>query len=219
MLKDIKRCENKINQERKQHFDNRKELGDTNVLFALRAFGSEIHYKHIHPSPSLSFPSSFISLSSILFPFRLHSVFLPLHSLPLSHFSTSIPHVLNCMSLLIAHSAPCFLSFYPILVRLSSFPHLNLAIIFLSPQVIRNFLCHTPLILPLFFFACPCLCPFHSALHSSIFLLLLIFPLLHWHIRSCGSTFLSFFSLFFLFSPAFRQYPALLGDSKMCEKK
>jgi hypothetical protein len=40
--------------------------------------------------------------------------------------------VLNCLSLLIAHSAPSFLSFLQYLLSLSSFPHLNLATIFLS---------------------------------------------------------------------------------------
>jgi hypothetical protein len=64
----------------------------------------------------------------------------------------------------------------------------------LSSPVLRKFLCHTPLnlsyfllyldslILPLLSYLSVSL-PFHLALHSYIFLLLLIFPLLHWHIR------------------------------------
>jgi hypothetical protein len=55
-----------------------------------------------------------MSLSSILSPFRLHSIFLPASFPPSSHFATSIPHVLDYLSLLIAHSARSFLSFHPI---------------------------------------------------------------------------------------------------------
>jgi hypothetical protein len=55
------------------------------------------------------------------------SVFIQYFS-PLSHFATSIPHVLNCLSLLIAHSAPCFLSFrlipvFSLLVRTTKSRH------------------------------------------------------------------------------------------------
>jgi hypothetical protein len=45
--------------------------------------------------------------------------FSPFLCLPLSHFATSIPHVLNCLSLLITHSAPSFLSFRLIPVSFS----------------------------------------------------------------------------------------------------
>jgi hypothetical protein len=84
----------------------------------------------------LFFPSSSISLSSILSCFYLYSVFhTPFLSFPLSHFPTSISHVLNCLSLLIAHSAPSFLSFHTIPVFS---PHFSFSCI----------LCHTPLILP-----------------------------------------------------------------------
>jgi hypothetical protein len=57
---------------------------------------------------------------------------LPL-SLSLSHFATSIPHVLDFLSLLIAYFARCFSSpSIQYLFSLSSFPHLNFAISFLS---------------------------------------------------------------------------------------
>jgi hypothetical protein len=143
-----------------------------------------------HPFLFSFCPSFSISLSSIISPFRLHSVFFP----SLSHFATSIPHVLNCLSLLIAHSAPSFLSFRPVpvfsfLVPTSKSRHHFSFFSTLSPQVLRNFLCHIHtfhtscciwiFLFFSFFLACLCLCPFHSALHLSIFLLLLIFPLFH----------------------------------------
>jgi hypothetical protein len=107
-----------------------------------------------HPFLFAFCPSSSISLSSILSPFRLHSVFFPVPFSPsLSHFATSIPHVLNCLSLLIAHSAPSFLSFHPVpvfsfLVPTYKSRHHFSFFCTLSPQVLRNFLCHTPFILP-----------------------------------------------------------------------
>jgi hypothetical protein len=122
------------------------ELSDSKIV---------IKFKKIQPLPLFSF-----SILSLLFHISfIHPISLPSsfcispHSFaPLFHFATSIPHVLYCLSLLIAYSASSFLSFHPILFSLSSFPHLNLAFIFLSctlsPQVLRNFLCHTPLILP-----------------------------------------------------------------------
>jgi hypothetical protein len=105
------------------------------------------------------------------------------------------------------------------LFSLSSFKHLNLAIIFLSPQVLKNFLCHTPFILPVvsgFFDSFP-------------FSLLVFVPTAQYYIypfsfRSPSFHFftdipvplvvllsLSLFLLLvlFIFSPAFRQYPAL----------
>jgi hypothetical protein len=48
--------------------------------------------------------------------------------------------------LLIAHSAPSFLSFHPVPV-FSLLVHFAFSCTF-SPQVLRNFLCHTPLTLP-----------------------------------------------------------------------
>jgi hypothetical protein len=73
-----------------------------------------------HPSPSLSFPSSSMSLLS---------------SLLLFHFSTSI-----CARLTLSpHSAPSSSRSIQYLFFLSSFPYLNLATIFLSLV-----LSHTP---------------------------------------------------------------------------
>jgi hypothetical protein len=71
-------------------------------------------YKHKNTiSPFFYLLLSSISLSSILSPLLLYSVFFSVPFSPsLSHFTTSIPHVLNCLSLLIAHSAPPFLSFH-----------------------------------------------------------------------------------------------------------
>jgi hypothetical protein len=63
----------------------------------------------------LFFPSSSISLSSILSPFHLHSVFLPV---PFFHMCSIIS--------LSPHSTFCSFQF---LFSLSSFPHLNLTII------------------------------------------------------------------------------------------
>jgi hypothetical protein len=88
---------------------------------------------------------------------NLPSVFIqyfsPFLCLPLSQFATSIPHVLNRLSLPIAHSPLFFLSSHPIpvfclLIPTSESPHHFSFSCTLSPQVLQNFLCHTPLILP-----------------------------------------------------------------------
>jgi hypothetical protein len=93
-------------------------------------------------------PSS--SLSSILTPFRLHLVFLPIPPSPsLSHFSTFFPQALNYLSLLIAHSVPSFVSFHPMSVFSLLVPTSKSRYHFsFSSQILRNFLCHTPLKLP-----------------------------------------------------------------------
>jgi hypothetical protein len=96
--------------------------------------------------------------SALAFPCRFH-IFLsssfsisPRSFLSVSlRFTTSIPHVLNCLSLLIAHSAPCFFSFHPIsvfslLLPTSKSRHYFSFSCALSPQVLRNFLCHTALL-------------------------------------------------------------------------
>jgi hypothetical protein len=95
------------------------------------------HISFIHP---ISLPSSFgISPRSFL---------------SLSHFATSIPHVFNCLSLLIAHSAPSFLSFRPLPGFSLLVPTSTLTIIFffhlhsLSPSIPE--FPHTPLILPVY---------------------------------------------------------------------
>jgi hypothetical protein len=83
---------------------------------------------------------------------------------------------------------------------------LNLAMVFLSfalffPQVLRNFLCHTSLILPVVsgffdsFRSFLIVCVFVPFTQLYIFLLFLIFPLLHWH-----TGFSDNISLFFLSS-------------------
>jgi hypothetical protein len=91
-----------------------------------------------HPS---SLPSIFIQLFSPL-------LSLPL-SLSLSHFAT-FPHVLNCLSFLIAHSAPCFLSFRLIPVSSLLIQHLNLFFFLLHslppgiPEFPLSYTSHTP---------------------------------------------------------------------------
>jgi hypothetical protein len=147
-----------------------------------------------YPDPFLfqSFPSSLISLSSILSPFRLHSVFSQFLSLPLSHFATSIPHMLYCLAVLIAHSAPSFISFHPIspsfffLLHSLSSGTSEFPLSYTSHPVVSGFLDSVP--------------SFLLVLHSSIFLLLLIFPLLHWHTRFSDSISLSPSSPCFFFS-------------------
>jgi hypothetical protein len=106
-------------------------------------------------------PTHFFFHSVSPLPYLFHPSYLPyvfiqyfssFLSLRLSHFATSILHMLNCLSLLIAHSAPSFLSFQPIPVFSLLLPtsesrhHLFLSCT-LSPQVLWNFLCHTPLLL------------------------------------------------------------------------
>jgi hypothetical protein len=97
--------------------------------------------------------------------------------------------VLYCLSLLIAHFAPSFLSFqtipvFSLLVPTSESRHDFSLLHPLSPSTPEFPLSYNLLYLDPFFLG---LCPFHSALNSSIFILLSIFPLFHWHIRSSGS--------------------------------
>jgi hypothetical protein len=89
-------------------------------------------------------PLSFFILSLLFHISFIHliSLWSSLSISLLSHFATSIPHVLHCLFLLVTHSAPSFLFFDPI-PPLSSFPHLNPAIIF--PSFALSLLCHTPL--------------------------------------------------------------------------
>jgi hypothetical protein len=100
-----------------------------NALFVLRENNSSKKkntFLSIPPLPYLFHPSYLPSVIQYFSPFL---------SLPFSHFSTPIPHVFNCLSFftLVAHSAPSFLFFHPMSVfSLSSFPHLHLAITFLS---------------------------------------------------------------------------------------
>jgi hypothetical protein len=96
------------------------------------------HISFIHP---LALPSSFtISPRSFL-------------SLSLSFHYIHSTWAQFSLSLFIAHSAPSFLSFHPIpvfslLIPTSKSRHHFSFFCTLSPQVFQNFLCHTPLILP-----------------------------------------------------------------------
>jgi hypothetical protein len=155
-------------------------------------------------------PTPFYFYSFPPFPYFFHpsylpSVFIqyffPFLSLPVSHFPASAPHVFDRLSFLAAHPAPFFF-FRPIptcslslSLPLSLFPHLNLAIIFLSfalslarytgTSSVTHF---SYSLLYLDSLACPYLCPSCSAPHTSIILPLSIFPLPHWHTRFFCST-------------------------------
>jgi hypothetical protein len=82
------------------------------------------------PSLFLSFPSSSIPLSAILSLFCLYSIFLPVPFSP--SLSFRYIHSTCARLFLSSHSTFCifFSSFHP-LESFSSFPHLNLVIIFL----------------------------------------------------------------------------------------
>jgi hypothetical protein len=180
------------------------------ALFALRVLRfliTNIKIKFQKCTFFLSFLSSSTSLSSILSPFRLHSVFL---LVPFSLISLSISHVLNC---LFFYSTLCtFFALFPIpvfslLVPTTKSRHHFSFFYTLSFQVLRNFLSCTPLTFPVvsgFFDSFP------SFLLVCVFvpfsrLLLLIFPLLHWHTGFSNRISLSPSSPYFLFSliPAF----------------
>jgi hypothetical protein len=195
------------------------------ALFALWTFGFLITVSSkikiticlFIPHPFL-FPfcsSCSISFSSILSPFHLHSVFLPL---PLSP-SLSFPYIHStCAQLspsLIAPYAPSFLSFRPLpvfslLIPTSKSRHHFSLLCTLSPQILRNFLSHTPLILPV-------VSGFFDSLPSFLFVCVFVpFTQLYIHPSSfCSQTFftgipvplvvllpLSFFSSFFSFLPS-----------------
>jgi hypothetical protein len=111
------------------------------LYFASRAFGImiTIFFKQKNKN-NIFIPillCSFLPLLYIFHPSYLPVVFVlyfsRFFSLPLSHFATSIPHVLDFLSLLIAYFARSFSSpSIQYLFSLSSYPHLNFAIIFLS---------------------------------------------------------------------------------------
>jgi hypothetical protein len=115
---------------------NRSVICTTMVLYNVKRY-ININNIYYFLSPPLSF-----SILSLLFHVSfIHPIFLPSSfSISPRYFPSlslisppSIPHVLDRLSLLVAHPAPSLLSFRPIyLLSLSSFPHLNLAIIFLS---------------------------------------------------------------------------------------
>jgi hypothetical protein len=117
---------------------------DNNVLFFLTVLSKN---KNNNPK------KNFFCILSLLFHISFIQYCFPLLYLPLSHFATPIPHVLNCLflsSLHILHLLSFPSTHY--LFSLSSFLHLNLAIIFLSLalSLLRYFgiSCHPPLILP-----------------------------------------------------------------------
>jgi hypothetical protein len=118
------------------------------------------------------------------------------------------------LSLFIAHSAPSFLFFHSIPVFSLLVPtfqlrhHVSLSCT-LSPQVLRNFLCHTPLILPVvpwFFDYLPSFLlvrvfvPFtHIYIHPSSFYSQSFHFFTGISVRLVVLLSLSFFSLFFFF--------------------
>jgi hypothetical protein len=190
------------------------------ALFALRAFGFLITKIKITIPKINIFPIPLRSFSILSLLFRISSVFMhyfsPFLSLTLSPFATSILHRLNSLSVLIASSAPSFLSFHPIpvfslLVPTSKSCHHFSFSCTLSPQVLRNFLCHTPFIIPVgsgFFNSFPSFllgCVLSLSL-SSIFINLPFALNLSTGIPVSLKGFLSLLLLrdFFLFSPAFR---------------
>jgi hypothetical protein len=116
----------------------------------------------------------------------LHSVFLPVPFSPSLALSFLSFHPILVFSLLVPTSMSCHF-----LHSLSpDTPEFPLSLI-LPPGFFDSF---SSFLLVLG------LCPFHSAPQPSIFLLLLIFPLLHWHTSSSGTI---FFPVFFFFSLCF----------------
>jgi hypothetical protein len=142
------------------------------------------HISFIHLiSPPSSFSISFRSFLSLslISPHQLHMC---------SIVSLSSRHILHLFS-----SSVQYLPVLSLSLPLSLFPHLNLAIIFLSfalslarytgTSSVTHF---SYSLLYLDSLACPYLCPSCSAPHTSIILPLSIFPLPHWHTRSFCST-------------------------------
>jgi hypothetical protein len=143
-------------------------------------------FHSVPPVPYLFHPSLPSSFSILSVPFSPPFSFRYIHSTCVQ-LSLSPHHILH------------LLRSVQYLFSLSSFLHLNLAIIFLSlalslprsPVTCHTSCCGWIFRLSPFFVACLCFCPFHSALYASISFLFLIFPLLHWHTRfSCFFSFL-----------------------------
>jgi hypothetical protein len=92
---------------------------------------SFVFFSYFTYSPTPLFLYSFPPIPCVFHPSYFSSVFI-------QYFSPFLPSVISLhpfqlfLSLLVAHSAPSFLSFHPNLFSLSSFPHLNISIIFLS---------------------------------------------------------------------------------------
>jgi hypothetical protein len=161
-----------------------------------------------HPFLFLFFSSSYIHLISLPSSF----------SVPLRSFLS--PSLISLHLLSRLPSNTCF----PLLVSTSRSRHYFSFFCTLSPQVLQNFLCHTPLILPVvsgFFDYFPsfllfCIFIPSTQLHSCIFLLIVIFSLLHWHTRfsdislSPSSPYFFFLSSIPLVSCTFPFYPFCL---------
>jgi hypothetical protein len=187
------------------------------------------------PLSFLFFPSSSISLSSILSPFRLHSVFLlvPLFPLSLSFRYIHSTCAQLSLSLLTSHSAPSFLSFHisPIIFLLhslslrysgiSSVIHLSYSLLYLDSLILLLLSClsvslsfslsstsiHPPFALNLFTFSL-------TYLFSLSFFSFFFFFCLHHSISILHSSFPSltpnFAALFPTFSLSlFLLYPSL----------
>jgi hypothetical protein len=100
---------------------------------------------------------TFYSYPYLFHPPYLLSIFIQYFSLflslPLSHFATSLPHVLSCLSLLMGHSASSSSPSIQYLFPLSSLPpsksphYFPFSCTLLPRYLLRNFLCHTSLIL------------------------------------------------------------------------
>jgi hypothetical protein len=142
-------------------------------------------------------PTSFLFHSVPLFLYLVHPAYLPsgfIRYFSSSFLSFSFRYIHSTCAqlslfLLVAHSAPSFLSFRPIpvfslLVSTSISRHHFSLFCTVSPQVLRNFLCYTPsLILSLL----SCLSVSLSLSISSTFIHLSfasVFPLFHWHTLS-----------------------------------
>jgi hypothetical protein len=132
-------------------------LSDSCLQFSKnKGENSQKNYFSFYPPPpcfsilSLLFHISFIHPVSLPSSFHIS----PRSFLSFSRISLNPFHImLNCFFLHIAHSAPSFLFFCPIpifslLVPTSISCHHFSFFCTLSSQVLRNFLCHTPLILP-----------------------------------------------------------------------
>jgi hypothetical protein len=145
-------------------------------------------------SPTPFFFCSFPHLPYPLHPFYLPSIFIQFLSLPLSHFATYINSTCSQLSLSphSTFSAPSFLFFQPIpvfslllLTFKSGYYFSSLALSIPRCSRISSSIQLSYFLLYVDFFILSllscflCVCPFHSALHSSIFFLLLIVPLLH----------------------------------------
>jgi hypothetical protein len=99
----------------------------------------QIFPKISFPIPTLLLLYRFPPFPYLLSPFRLHLIFL-----------SFLFHVFDCLSFLIAHSAPSFFSFHPILafsLLISTSESRHNFYFSLSPEVLQNSFSHTNWIL------------------------------------------------------------------------